>query len=277
MKICRHPNVGAFLARAGAWLVRREAEHNVLLGVTEQLARGDHMFKAPIYLATVEIGTDIAGCAFRTPPFKLGLTRLPLPAIPLLVQDAGEVFDSLPGVLGPHQEAKTFAEHWVQHFGGRVSMGTRQGIHSLETVAYSATDIPGSLRRAESSDRALVRRWVDGFAHDTGIADADPHERAERLICNDALFLWEDGEPRSMAAAAASTPSGVRVGYVYTPSEFRSRGYATAAVASLTQSLLDNGHRFCCLYTDLSNPVSNAIYERIGYRQLCEVVDANIL
>ena len=58
---------------------------------------------------------------------------------------------------------------------------------------------------------------------------------------------------------------------MYTPPELRGRGYATALTAELSQRLLDGrlfegGRRFCFLYTDLANPTSNAIYERIGYR-----------
>jgi predicted GNAT family acetyltransferase len=34
--------------------------------------------------------------------------------------------------------------------------------------------------------------------------------------------------------------------------------------------LLEQGYRSCFLYTDLSNPTSNAIYERIGYRRVAE-------
>jgi uncharacterized protein len=35
--------------------------------------------------------------------------------------------------------------------------------------------------------------------------------------------------------------------------------------------LLDN--RYCCLYTDLANPTSNAIYYRIGYRPVCDAAE----
>jgi predicted GNAT family acetyltransferase len=37
-------------------------------------------------------------------------------------------------------------------------------------------------------------------------------------------------------------------------------------VAALSDLLLRRGFEFCVLYTDLSNPTSNAIYTRIGYR-----------
>jgi predicted GNAT family acetyltransferase len=53
---------------------------------------------------------------------------------------------------------------------------------------------------------------------------------------------------------------------VYTPPEYRRRGYASASVAALSQSLLNQGHQFCFLFTDLANPTANHIYQDIGYQ-----------
>ena len=58
----------------------------------------------------------------------------------------------------------------------------------------------------------------------------------------------------------------VRVGPVYTPPELRGRGYAGAATAAASQAALDAGVRQVVLYTDLANPTSNALYQRLGYR-----------
>jgi uncharacterized protein len=41
----------------------------------------------------------------------------------------------------------------------------------------------------------------------------------------------------------------------------------------VSQGALDAGARFCFLYTDLSNPTSNAIYTRIGYRPVGDALD----
>lgn len=60
---------------------------------------------------------------------------------------------------------------------------------------------------------------------------------------------------------------------VYTPPAARGRGYASACVAALSQRVLDDGAHFCMLYTDLANPVSNAIYQRIGYVPVADVTD----
>jgi hypothetical protein len=56
------------------------------------------------------------------------------------------------------------------------------------------------------------------------------------------------------------------VGPVYTPPERRGRGYATSLVAQISQQLLASGRQFCTLFTDLANPTSNSIYQKIGYR-----------
>ena len=69
---------------------------------------------------------------------------------------------------------------------------------------------------------------------------------------------------------ATPTPTGTRVGPVYTPPERRGHGYATSLVAELTAERLAAGHAFCFLFTDLSNPTSNAIYARIGYEPIAD-------
>ena len=88
-----------------------------------------------------------------------------------------------------------------------------------------------------------------------------------------SLFVWDDDGPVSMASWSGRTRNGVRVNLVYTPRERRSRGYATACVAALTERLLAEGKQYCCLFTQLANPVSNRIYQRIGYRAVCDFTD----
>jgi predicted GNAT family acetyltransferase len=94
-----------------------------------------------------------------------------------------------------------------------------------------------------------------------------------RLSGAEDAGLWVSrvgGVPVSLAGFGGRTPHGIRVGPVYTPPEHRRHGYATELVAEMTKHLLTGDRRFCFLYTDLSNPTPNAIYERIGYRIVCE-------
>jgi hypothetical protein len=273
VNINRFSDARAFLDRAEDWLLLREAEYNVVLGIANRLLRGDHPWANPIYLATVEADGQVLGCAWRTPPHKLGLTRLPMESIPLLVSDVAEVYSEIPGILASAAEGTEFANLWTRDRDSTWSFGTRQGIFSLEHVVTTNTPVRGTLKRAEAVDLPLVAEWGAGFARDTHIEDFDPLLYSERSIRNGSVYLWQDREFRSMAAAVETTPNGTRVGYVYTPPSFRGRGYAAATVASLSQQLLDGRRRFCFLYTDLANPTSNAVYQRIGYQPVAEVVD----
>ena len=77
-----------------------------------------------------------------------------------------------------------------------------------------------------------------------------------------------------MTAASQPSYSVSRIGPVYTPKEHRGRGIASAAVAEVSQLLLDTGER-ACLFTDQANPTSNKIYKAIGYRRVVDM--ANLL
>ena len=141
---------------------------------------------------------------------------------------------------------------------------------------------PGSARVATADDLDLLLRWWIAFGDEVlheggpGRADAEKNVRHKLVSPTGGFLLCEDaGEVVSLAGWGGPTPNGIRVGPVYTPPELRGRGYATALTAELSRRLLDGllfegGRRFCFLYTDLANPTSNAIYERIGYRRVAE-------
>ena len=85
------------------------------------------------------------------------------------------------------------------------------------------------------------------------------------------FLLIDEGEVVSMARKAGKTPNGNLVNLVYTPSHLRKRGYATECVAKLSRKILEEGNSFCFLFTDLMNPTSNSIYQKIGYRPVIDV------
>jgi len=310
LRVVRHADPRAFLDRAEPWLLQREAENNLPLGVAASLvvarpaaassgpavassgpasassgpavASSDPADASPppLYFATIESGSDIVGCAFRTPPYKVGLTRMPLDAVPLLARDVADVYDEIPAVLAPNTVARAFGDAWSELRGVDATPGARQRIHILERVIAPARSTAGTARLAGPSDIELVARWLESFVRDSGLSDpGDPLEQAHRLCGgergNRLLALWVNEEPVSMAGFPARTRHGVRIGYVYTPDEHRRRGYATALVAQLSGHALDLGFSHCVLYTDLANPTSNKIYRAVGYRPLQDVMDVD--
>ncbi len=75
----------------------------------------------------------------------------------------------------------------------------------------------------------------------------------------------------SIAKASRDTPNGKAINLVYTPPKFRCKGYATEVVAKLCQSILNEGKKYCFLFTDLANPTSNKIYMNIGFKPILDV------
>ena len=272
----RHSGPRAFLERAESWLLRREAENNLVLGLAALLPEGASGYSSPLYFATVERAGQVAGCAFRTPPYKIGLTRMPVEAAPLLARDVAEVYDRLPAALGPVDSVRAFGGAWAALRGVTARPGPRQRIHALEHVTLPSPLAPGTVRSARPEDIPLLVPWLRAFAAATGHRETDAAALAHRLTGdgNDSrLAFWEDGVPVSMAGFPARTRHGVRIGYVYTPDQHRRRGYASALVATISGQVLDSGFGHCVLYTDLANPTANRIYHAIGYRPVQDVMD----
>ncbi len=251
------------------FLIAREAEHNLFLGICSQIRSGRY---TDAYLATVERESAIVAAAWRTPPHNLGLSLIDEPdAVPLIAEDARAAFDSLPGVVGPKAEARLFSECWSEIAGSRFDIHMEQRIYRA-TSASVPDDIPGRMLGAKGEDRSLLTEWIQAFNNEVGGIMSTAEDAVDHRLAEGGLVLWWDGDrPVSLAGFGGPTPNGIRVGPVYTPPELRGRGYATACVAVLTQQLLDSGRRFVFLFTDLANPTSNSIYQKIGYEPVCDV------
>jgi predicted GNAT family acetyltransferase len=273
--LARHGTPDALLVQAGAFLTRREAEHNLLLGICSQLRPAPGGPRPAAYLAHVRSGRRVVAVALRTPPHNLVLSEIESPeAIELLVEDSAEAQPELPGVLGPREASRRFAELWERRLGREASLGMAQRILCCESVLEQPHE-GGRMRHATAADRPLLLEWYGEFLRETfGHQRRSPEESVDYTLQrsgDEGPYLWEDPSPVALAGCGGPTPHGIRIGPVYTPPPQRGRGYASALVSELTRRLLGGGRRFCFLFTDLANPTSNHIYQRIGYRPVTDV------
>ena len=255
-----------FEARAQPFLLLREAENNLLLGLLPGLARGSYK---EFWMATVEDEGVVLGCVAQTPPWRMILTRMPAAALASLVEALEVRFPALEGVNGPVEMVEAFCAQWSP--GVWVVLEMDQGIYTLSQVQLPANPAPGGMRVIREEDLSFLESWVAGFQQATGLPDSSAAARLlEARLAHGSLYIWErEGQPVSMAGWSGQTPHGVRVNLVYTPPEHRGRGYASILVAQVSQHLLDLGREFCFLYTDLGNPTSNKLYRRLGYHHVC--------
>lgn len=232
----------------------------------------DSHFQKPLYWATLEKEGQIVGCAFRTPPYRLGITALPLETIPALVESVAAVYPSLSGVAGPEPAVSAFTAAWMKLRGGSWTVQSRQRL--LAHRAIVPTDEPprGILRIANAADTALAQQWGAAFAHETRLPGLDGGLTA-RLIPGRLLYFWDDGTPRCMLGVLRETHDAAAIGILYTPPEFRDRGYATAAVAAFSRHLLNRGMTQSYFCLDPSNPAADTICWRLGYTAVQETAD----
>lgn len=265
-RVTRYPTAGEFLSDVGPFLMAAEAENALMIGVAHALVGDD----SPTYFAAVhQNGTPVLA-AFSNHPEKLGLTQSDeASAVGALVDDVILACPRVTRIGGPEPTVAHFVATLVARTGRHVTarLGTR--IHRLDALRTPARIPPGALRPAVKEDLPTLVPWVEDFLVHTG-DQGEARGIAEERVRKRQLFVWDDGAPVSMAAWTGKTPNGVRVNLVYTPAELRGRGLASATVSALTQHLLDEGNRFCCLYTDVTNPISNAIYARLGYQPVSE-------
>ena len=274
MQLKRFEQARLFCDRTQAYLLCHEAEHNLLLGLQNTLMSHAQQLQVPPYLATVETSTDIVAVALCTPPLNLVLSKtVDVSALALIAQDLQAGGWPVTGVSGLVSESQAFAKVWQALTEQRYRLKMQLWIYQLDQVE-SVGLAPGTLRVAQLQDRELLRQWSQAFDLEVfGSIQAETERVVERQLQRGGLYLWQDHVPVSMAAGRWSRVGGGRIGPVYTPPSYRCQGYATACVATLSQTLLDHGCRSCYLFTDQKQRTSNHIYQTIGYQVICDWYD----
>ena len=272
MKVVNVDTAAEFLERGAPLLLADEARHNLILGIAGTLR--DHPELYPDHaLWLVEDDGAVVGAALRTRPYNLVLSRGTDEAVALL---ARAIDEQIPGVVGARPEVDRF----VEARGTPASAKVRQGIYALGEPIPPPRP-PGAPRPASPADLPLLLDWVRAFVAEALPAEEPDEERTSRMVDyrlaspSAGFALWEDGggDAVSLVGWGGPTPTGIRVGPVYTPPEHRGHGYASALTAHVSAEQLAAGRSFCFLYTDLANPTSNKIYVAIGYRRVCDSVE----
>lgn len=271
MKLSHFDNAIQFQNKVKDYLLQNEAKHNLLLGVIQSLIVDPNRYGSEPYLVVVENEQTIIGVAIRTPPYGLLLSRMEdLAAGEAISQDLYHHQQSLPAVSSFPREAKAFSQVWktLTHQSDHLTMDLL--IHQL-TEVKPIPQSSGFLRLATESDRSFLIRWHDDFTQEVMHTTPINSERIiDSNLSENSLYIWQDVVPVSMACGKGLPPNGGRIGPVYTPANYRRKGYASSCVAALSQNLLDQGCQACFLFTDKDNPTSNHIYQTIGYQPICD-------
>lgn len=266
-----------FLSRVAVLLEKDEARYGLVQGIANQLVDNPHAYgSVDPWFCTVSDKTGIHAVAMRTPPYNVLLAHFsgdPDSSARLLADSISRFSKSIPGVVGEKEIADPFAEYWCDAQGVAVNGKQSQRIYRLVKLNRIIL-AKGRFRPATEEDKGLVLKWTHSFQDEVfaSVNRDEPVRDITGKIAKKEIFLWEDDLPVSMAAKSRPTSKGMTVNYVYTPPELRRQGYATSCVFMACRDILDSGYEFCTLYADLANPISNSIYRRIGFKEVCDSV-----
>ncbi|SNT57413.1 Predicted acetyltransferase, GNAT family [Asanoa hainanensis] len=250
-------DVDEFHAVAGAALRARPVENTLLLTIAAKVADtggGVPGGSPPAF------GWHTDGSAFVwTPPRALLIGGS---ATVAASTELAELLDDVPGVNSTDEAARAFADAWCRRTGVTARPGLRSRLYRLGELVPPV--VAGRARVAGAGDRDLLVAWLTTCAEELHEPLASPGRAADLGVRDGAYGLWEvDGTPVALAGRRRPAGGVVRIGPVYTPRQHRGRGYGSAVTAAVSAWSLPHE---VVLFTDLSNPTSNSIYTKIGYR-----------
>ena len=262
-------------------LMRHEAQNMIPLGniMIGHEGRDKTGWRDPInwLMATVSDADGIHLTALMTPPHNITLyatgNNLNPDAVACLMD--GLEGHSIPGVITEKSLAEYFANEYARRHGLTVKTEMNQRIYEL-TAVNPAIAKTGTVRQLDETDMHYFPYWAEAFyaaGHYGATQMAIPQDAQSylyRLATKKMYVLEHNGMPVSMAGFTREMQTAIGVAFVYTPAYYRGKGYASSVVAQISQLALDKGYTRCVLYTDLANPTSNSIYQKIGYVPVCD-------
>ncbi|WP_215113347.1 GNAT family N-acetyltransferase [Exiguobacterium sp. s63] len=254
-------------------LLKEEAKNSLMIGVLNNVIQGVY---ETFHQFTVEAEGELLAILQVTPPHPLHYIvvnqeredELPSFIIPHLLENEIPFTE----IVSERAQAERFGKAWQEITSGSSEMFMSQGLYRLDRVE----DIEmanGHMREATAADQAQLEAWYSAFEAESGLRSSPPEKvtkAVQAMLKREEAVFWEvDGQLVSCAKRARPTENGITVSFVYTSPDARGRGYARSLVADLSRQILKT-KAFCVLYTDLTNPTSNKIYQEVGYQQIME-------
>jgi ribosomal protein S18 acetylase RimI-like enzyme len=279
MRVVRYATPAEFLDAHQTALLVRECENSLKLGLSLRLAEGQESADSARFYGIEDRDGKPVGQAIQTSAQRpLVLSHLTAEAAACLFKRLKDDGFSGSELRGPGETTTPFADAWAKATNQAARLTMEHYLYEARSVAVPPNE-GGELAVAEKTDHGLALEWVKNFSRECNLHQPeDTHlleEVVSRLISGGLLFFWraESGQFVSMASRNRESPNGATVSFVYTPEGLRRRGYAGRITGHLSQRILDSGRSFGALYTDASNPTSNAIYRQLGYEVIGEGVE----
>lgn len=186
----------------------------------------------------------------------------------------------IPGVNAENTIAEKFSKFYCKLSNQTYKVHIPMRILVLEKLAEPKLRDDVTYRRATEADMDTLIKFQKDFNVEA-LHEEKPEEEVmaaiNRSMERGYFLLEKDGKIVAQTVSTRKLKRGKGVSGVYTPPEERYKGYAYNLVYRVSKELLDNGAEYCVLYTDDSNPISNHVYEKIGYVRKVDTSDIDFI
>ena len=167
--------------------------------------------------------------------------------------------------IGYYDLVDQFLIFYEQFAGGSHKVNLSMDIMYCDNLEHPCDT--SDLEQATAKDAEEIARLYAAFLAEALGENATWGQKIERIKQEIELFalLRVDGEIVSIGSIKDSGYGLTRISNVYTKPIHRNRGYSRKVVTYLTEQVIKSG-RLACLYVDQNNPVSNHLYQKIGYK-----------
>lgn len=279
------------------FLHEKECENNLIIGILEYVIEGIYKtFYLHVVSKEIKGEKEIVFCALRTPPHetifsipneKIGKEELEKSIEQYIVfakKDFGEKYPS-GGCIGEKEFTTLYTTKWNELTkkdgkGFETKLIMKQRIFKLALKDLKkpkhglSEEYEYKFQYSKKDDPQVLEVIGDGKKEFPG----EDRYSNEKILKEKKMYHLERIDKKTkkreivtVVVDSRATKATRTVGWVFTPVKFRGKSYASHAVYFLSKQLLEKeGVEFTCLYTDLSNPISNSIYKYLGYKAVCD-------
>lgn len=178
------------------------------------------------------------------------------------------------GILGPNIQA----EHVITNLGlssASFRINSNEGLYQMNLADLNDLTMPCNMEvhSAQNIPKSILIEWMKSYNVEALGASNDPILEQEveeywtvRLKKNDSWVLLLDGIPVALSALNARLTDIVQVGPVWTPPEYRNKGYARLLIAYSLHHEKLKGIKQAILFTE--NPAGLKAYISIGFKKI---------
>lgn len=265
LKLVTYGDARRFLDRCKSWLLERSDLHHTMCSSLLLIDSESPVYTGPYWFGVVEDSNgNVVACGNHSLPDGLCISEIPEDMMHAVYQSIVDSVGVPYRIVAPQLTAASLAKRCSEISNVSMRFDNRWLTYRLDEAIGPVAGVSGCLRKGRKDEEGLIAEWGQAFEKE----DPTPFNVSDFMLrkrSDGDLYVWDDEGPRTIVTLSGPAGKGIRISGVYTPHEFRGRGYASAAVAQISHAELANGREFMVLNVVEGRPAVR-IYERLGYR-----------